>query len=146
MASPMQISSAELGRVWAAAYQGLTARLCLALNTGGLTKASTTAQWDALELSGNGYSRVSWTIPAGSFDATADRFQPAQQLCSFTASANGAGLTYDTVYLVLGSGSPTTWQTAIYGLFVESPNIALAPGAPRSYRVQLFTDDVIVTA
>ena len=146
MASPMQISPGELGRVWAASYEGKTARLCLALNTGGLTKASTTAQWDALELSGNGYSRVSWTLPAGAFDATADRFQVEERLCSFAASANGAGLTYDTVYLVIGSGSPTTWSTSIYGLFTENPNIALPPGAPRSYRIRLFTDDVIVTA
>lgn len=145
MASPMQISPGELGRIWAAAYQGKTARLCLALNTGGLTKSATTAQWDALELSGNGYARVTWTLPAGSFDATADRFQPPKQLCSFTAAANGAGLTYDTVYLVIGSGATPTWESSIYGLFTESPNIALAPGAPRSYRVQLFTDDVIVT-
>ena len=41
MASPLTISPGELGRVWGAAYQGLTARLCLALNTGSLTKAST---------------------------------------------------------------------------------------------------------
>lgn len=146
MASPMQISPGELGRVWAAAYQGKTARLCLANNIGGLTKSNTTSQWDAQELSGNGYARVTWTIPAGSFDATADRFQPPTQLGTFTASANGAGLTYDTVYVVIGAGSPTTWESTIYGLFTEAPNIVLPPGAPRSYRLQLFTDDVIVTA
>jgi hypothetical protein len=146
MAAPMPISPGELGRIWGLAYEGRTARLCLANNTGGLTKASTTAQWDALELTGNGYSRVTWTLPAGSFSATADRFQPPQQLCSFTASALGAGLTYDTVYLVIGALSPGSWEPSIFGLFTETPNIALPPGAPRSYRVQLFTDDVIVTA
>ena len=150
-AQAMQWSNAELARVHAAAYQGRTARLCLASNTGGLTKASTTSQWDALEITSqaaSGYARVVWTIPAGAYDAGSGTFKTVEQLCTFQATGGGLGLTWDSVYLVLGTttGGATTWDTAIAGLYMESPNIALAPGTPRGYRVSTMIDDITALA
>lgn len=146
-----QWSNAELGRVHAAAYQGRTARLCLAANPGSLTKASTTSQWDAAEITaqaGDGYARVEWVVPAGSYNNLTGDFRTPQQLATFQADADGLGLTYDTAYLVLGttSGGSTTWDAHVAGIYVESPNVALSPGQPRSYEVFLLCDDVVTLA
>jgi hypothetical protein len=138
--------------VFAAAYQGRVVRACLATNAGSLTKNSTTAQWDAAEISAQaseGYARVQWTIPAGAYDAATGRFRSPQQLATFTAAANGLGLTYDTLYIVLGTaggGGAVTWDATVAMLHVEAPSIALSPGEPRSYRVRLLTDDITTVA
>lgn len=151
MAVPFQTSDAELGRVFAAAYQGRVARACLASNPG-LTKNSTTAQWDAAEISAQaseGYARVQWTIPAGAYDTATGRFRSPQQLATFQAAANGLGLTYDTLYVVLGTaggGGTVTWDTSPAMIFTENPTIALSPGEPRSYRVRLLVDDITTVA
>jgi hypothetical protein len=139
----------EAARLFAGDYAGKKARLCLATATAGNPGiSSTTAQWDTVERSGNGYARCEWTIPAGSFNATADRFEAGSQVCTFTASAGGAGLTWNTAYLVIGtiSGSTVTWNTGVSFLLTESPSISLAAGASRNYTVQLFTDGFTVTA
>jgi len=145
---PFQWANAELGRVYVAAYQGRRARLCLAINPGTLTRNSTTAQWDAAEIAGQageGYARVEWTIPAGAYSNTTADFRSPVQLATFLADADGLGLQWDSVYLVLGtlSGGVTTWDTNIAGYYPEAPTIALSPSQPRSYNVQLITDDII---
>jgi hypothetical protein len=137
-------SNAELARVYTAAYQGRTARLCCAQNPGSLTKASTTAQWDAVEISGNGYARVIWTVPAGGYSSDTGDWRSPEQVATITASSGGVGLTWNTAYLVLGTtvSGTTTWDTHVAGIFTETPNVALSPGQPRIYRVSLHTDDI----
>lgn len=137
----------EAARLWSASYQGRRARLCLAVNSTGLSLASTTAQWDTAEISGNGYARYQWTLPAGSYDNADQRFEAPSEICSFQASSNGVGLTWNTAYIVLGtiSGNTTTWDTGVAFVLVESPNIALYPGEPRSYSVTPFTSGFIVS-
>lgn len=147
MSVAFQWSNAELARVYTAAYQGRTARLCLAQNSGALTKASTTAQWDAVEITaqaGEGYAREVWTIPAGAYNAATGDVRSAQQRAEFEADSDGLGLTWDTAYLVLGTtvSSVTTWDTHVAGIYVESPAVALSPGQPRIYDVSLHTDDI----
>lgn len=134
------------GQIFANNFAGKRARLCLALNTGSLSEASTTAQWDAAEINGNGYARVEWTIPSGSFNATTARFEAPSQLASFLASANGAGLTWNTAYIVLGTiaNNVTTWQTGISYLYAQS--VAVAPGQPKSYHVTFFADGITVSS
>lgn len=141
----------EDGRLWAANYSGKRASVRLALNTTGstaLTVNSTTAEWDAIELSGNGYARFEWTLPVGSFNTTTNRYEAPTQLCQFQASSGGTGLTWNTAYLVIGtiSGSTTTWNTGVSFIRVENPNIVLYPGEPRGYLVTLFTDGFLVTS
>lgn len=151
MTQAFEWSNAELGRVYAAAYQGRAARLCLAQNPGSLTKASTTSQWDAAEITGqasDGYARVTWTVPSGAYNATTGDFRSPVQVATFQADADGFGLTWDTVYLVFGTttGGTTTWDTHVAGIHTEIPAAALAPGQPRTYRVFLSCDDAIVLA
>lgn len=134
-----QWSNAELGRVYAAAYLGRNARLCLANATSGLTLNSTTAAWDAAEITSqaaNGYARYTFTLAAGSYDSASQRFQTPVVTATFQAIASGSGLTYDSVYLVLGS------DTNIAGLWTEAPNIVLAPGQPRAYNIRFVCDDI----
>jgi hypothetical protein len=134
-------------KIWTATYQGRGARLCLAVNSGSLSAGSTTAQWDAAEISGNGYARYQWTLAAGSYNSISARYEVPPQLCSFQASTNGVGLTWNTAYIVLGtiSGNSTTWDTAPAFLLVESPNVVLYPGEPRSYSMEFFTDGFVVS-
>ena len=138
----------EAGRIFSNDYAGKRARLCLANNTSGLGLTSTAAQWDAAELSGNGYARYEWTIASGGYNNTTERFEVSNVLASFQASSGGAGLSWNSVYLVLGtiSGGVTTWLTGVSFLLVESPTVALAPGEPRGYNVLTFTDGFTVTA
>lgn len=130
----------EAGRIWAASYAGQTARACLAVNTGSLSASSTAAQWDAAEISGNGYARHTWTLPAGSYNTTTERFEAPPQLVQFQASANGLGLSWDALYIVIGS------NTGISFLLTEAPSVALYPGEPRGYNLTLFTDGFVVSS
>ncbi len=137
----------EAERLFAGVYAGKKARLCLATTTGGSPGlTSNTAAWDAVERSGNGYARCEWTIPAGSFNNTTERFEAGSQSCLFTAS--GSTLTWNAAYLVIGtiSGGTVTWGTGVSFVLTESPSISLAAGASRIYTVQLFTDGFTVTA
>jgi hypothetical protein len=137
----------EADRLFAGVYAGKKARLCLATTTSGSPNlSSNTAAWDAVERSGSGYARCEWTIPAGSFNATTDRFEAGTYNCTFTAS--GSALTWNAAYLVIGtiSGSTVTWGTGVSFVLTESPSISLAAGLSRIYTVQLFTDGLTVTA
>lgn len=128
----------ESGRLWANSYAGKTARACLAVNTGSLGISSTTAQWDAAEISGNGYSRYTWTIPSGSYNSATERFEAPEELAGFQASTGGVGMSWDTLYIVIGSNSGVSF------LFSEAPNIALYPGQNHAYKITLFTDGFVV--
>jgi hypothetical protein len=149
MPAAMILTPFEAGRLFAADYAGKRARLCLANTAGGLPGInSTTAQWDGVELSGNGYVRFEWTIPAGSYNSTTERFEANNQLATFGASAGGAGLSWNAVYLVIGtlSGSTTTYNSGVSFILNEGSTITLAAGDIRGYYVQLFSDGFLVTA
>ena len=139
----------EAGRIFAGDYAGKKARLCLATTSSaspGLT--SNTAAWDAVELGGNGYARCEWTIPAGSFNSTTDRFEAGSQACQFLATGGGAGLSWNAAYLVIGtiSGASVTWNTGVSYVLTENPTATLAAGSSRTYTVNLFTDGFTVTS
>lgn len=127
------ISQNELQRLAAAAYEGKSYRVSLANNTTGLTAESTTAAWDAVKLSGNGYADVTGTIATGAYDSTDQRYEIPQIRADFTAS--GGSLTYNTVYVVIDS------YTSVHSITVESPSVTLNDGTGVSYRIQLATDD-----
>lgn len=128
------ISQKELERLAGDAYEGKSYRVSLGYNnTTGLTSESTTAEWDAVKLSGNGYADVTGTIGVGSYDATDARYEMPQISAEFSAS--GGTLTYDTVYVVVDS------NTYVHSITVESPAVTLADGNSVLYRITLATDD-----
>jgi hypothetical protein len=149
MASAMTQTPYEAARMFANDYADKKARLCLANATSGAPGInSTTAQWDAAELGGNGYSRVEWTIPAGSYNNTTERYEVPARLAQFAASSGGAGFSWNRAYLVIGtiSGNTVTWNTGVSFVLNESSTVTLAAGGSRGYIVTLFTDGFLVTA
>lgn len=136
MALTTTITQAELARVGAAAYQGVTYRVSLAYNgTSGKTATSTVAQWDTVKLSGYGYADKTGTIGTGSYDATDARFELPQLALTFTAA--GGNWLYDTLYVVLTSGGVST----LHSIIVENPGVTLVDSGSITYRVTLITDD-----
>jgi hypothetical protein len=144
-----QVSQGALARGYAATYQGRVARACLAINPGSLTVDSTTADWDAAEITGQagyGYSRVIWTLPAGAYSGGDGFFKGQVQNVTFQANGSPQGLQYNSLYLVTGtvSGGVTTWATYIEQLYTFSPTIALASGEPQTYPTYLLVDEFTV--
>lgn len=143
MAYTSQISTLELKRVAAAAYEGKAVRVCLATVGGsGYTVDSTTANWDSVELaSTNGYARVTvGALATGAYDATDGRYEVgptsgANKTIDATFTASGGSLTWDRVYIVIGT------ELNIAYLGTESPSITLSAGQSITYRIQLGVDD-----
>lgn len=145
----MQTSDAELLRVHTASYQGLRARMCLAINPGTLTSASTTAQWDAAEITSqaaDGYARFEWTIAAAAMAPAIGMAKTPAQVVQFQADSAGLGLEWDSAYLVLGtiSGGTTTWFTHVTQVYAFSPTKALTAGEPYAMEHSFFLDDLTV--
>lgn len=142
MSVAFAMSNATLARVYAASFQGRTARACLAINPGTLNENSTTAQWDAAEITSqasNGYARFTWTIPAGTYDAALGLFRGVTTAVSFQANTNGLGLQYDTVYVVTGTGG--VWDTNVEMILAGSQ--ALPAGQPIAYNLSFLSDNII---
>jgi hypothetical protein len=143
MAYTSSISTFELKRVAAAAYEGKAVRVCLAtVSTSGYTVESTTANWDSRELaSTNGYARVTvGSLATGAYDAVDGRYEVgptsgADKTIDATFTASGGSLTWDRVYVVIGS----ELQVAYLG--TESPAVTLSSGQSITYRIQLAVDD-----
>lgn len=128
---------------------GKRASMRLCVNTGSLGVSSTRAQWEAAELSGNGYARYEWTIPAGSYNSTTQRWEAPAQLCEFSAAAGGAGLTWNTAIIVLGTvvNNAFSPQSGVSFILSEPSNRTLLAGAsPGSYQVTIFSNGFLVTS
>jgi hypothetical protein len=137
------ISQNELRRVAGLAYEGRAVRVCLAnVGASGFTAQSTTANWDSVELaSTNGYARHTVaSLAVGAYDATDGRYEVgpiagANQTINATFTASGGSLTWDRVYVVIGT------ELSIAYLGTESPGVTLAPGQSITYSIQLAVDD-----
>jgi hypothetical protein len=134
MAISTLISQKELERVAALAYEGETLKVMLC-NVGatGYTAESTVANWQSVELSGNGYARFSQLIATGSYDATDSRYEVPAIDAAFTAT--GAGYSYDRIVVYVDG------TTYVHSVISENPNIVLSAGQTQTYRIQLCTDD-----
>jgi hypothetical protein len=90
MALTTTISTKELQRVAAAAYEGETLKvmLCQVALTG-FTAESTVTQWQTTEISGNGYVRYSELIDPGEYNTTAGRYNLPVIDAEFTATGAG---------------------------------------------------------
>ena len=134
MARTLTLSQKELKRAAAAAYEGKTVKVMLCnVGSSGNTAESTVAAWQAVEVSGNGYTRFSATVGTGSYDGTAAAYVIPNVDAAFTAS--GSGFTYDTIVAYFDG------ETYCHSITVESPNVVLSPGQTQTYRISLRTDD-----
>ena len=134
MALTTSLSQKELERVAALAYEGKTLNVMLcAVGGTGYTSLSTVANWQSVEKSGNGYTRFSQVIAAGSYNGTTGRYELPSVDAEFTAT--GAGYSYDRVVLYV------TGSTYPHSVITENPNITLIAGQTQTYRLSLNTDD-----
>lgn len=131
MAITTTVSSKELERVAALAYEGKTLKVMLcSVGITGYTAESTVANWQSVEKSGNGYVRYSEIIGTGTY-VNGSYGLPAIDAV-FTASS---AYTYDTVVLYIQGA------TYPHSIVTESPNIVLSAGQTQTYRFNLNTDD-----
>lgn len=134
MALTTGISQKELKRQAGLVYEGKTLKVMLAsVGSSGYTAESTVANWQSVELSGNGYTRYSASIGVGSYDSGTGTYKIPDINASYTAS--GVGFTYDRVILYIDG------ETYIHSMLTESPAIVLSPGQTQTYTLSLRQDD-----
>jgi hypothetical protein len=125
----LPVSPKELERVHGDAYQGRGVEVMLCLNPGGLSLTSTTAEWAAAEVSGNGYARFTLaSLGAGAWNAGQLRYESPEFAAAFEGT--GAGFTYDTLVVVVD-------QAAYPYSVVATGMQTLASGTPRTYPVTI---------
>lgn len=134
MALTTTISQKELQRQAALVYEGETLKVMLcAVGNSGYTAESTVANWQSVEMSGNGYVRYSAAIGTGSYDSGTGTYKLPDINAAFTAS--GVGYTYDRVVLYIDG------STYIHSILTEAPAIVLSPGQTQTYQLSLRQDD-----
>lgn len=91
------ISPDALGKQAQLTYEGKGYRMLLAYRNGAvLTQASLMSAWNAVKLAtGNGYTELTGTIGAGSWNSGNARYELPQFTMSLTAT--GSGFVYDSV-------------------------------------------------
>lgn len=135
MAISPTISQREIKRLAVLGYEGETLKVMLCqVGVSGFTAESTVANWQSVELSGNGYVRYSEEIDPGTYDVTTASYNMPVIDAEFTAT--GVGYSYDRIITYIDG------ETYIHSEIVEDPNVTLAPGQTQTYRIELFTDDV----
>lgn len=100
MALAAVTSQRELARVAALSYEARRLRVSLAFSGGGLTAESDRTAWDAVKLSGNGYSDFVQTLLTGAWNGSTTRHELPAVNAIFTGA--GAGFTATHFYAVLG--------------------------------------------
>ena len=134
MAITTTISTKELERQAALVFEGETLKVMLCqVGLTGYTAESTVANWQSVEVSGNGYVRYSELIGTGSYSGTAGAYLLPTIDAEFTAT--GAGYSYDRVVLYIDSA------TYPHSVIAEDPNITLLAGQTQTYRLNLQQDD-----
>lgn len=134
MAITTQISQKELKRQAAACFESKSIRVMLcSVSTSGYTAESTVANWQSVEVSGNGYSRYSATIGTSTYNGTTARQELPVINAAFTAS--GGSISYDRVVIYING------ETYVHSVVTENPNIVLADGQTQTYAITLSQDD-----
>lgn len=103
MALTTAVTTEELGRVYAAAYNSQTFRMLLAVSSIATGTNDGICKWtaDELPVGTNGYARDSVTVAqTGAYDSGDGRWEATTEEFSFTAS--GGSLTYDRAVLICG--------------------------------------------
>lgn len=132
MAQIINLSQRELKRAAAAAYEGKAVRVMLCnVGTTGYDEETTVANWQSVELSGNGYARFSGTVGTGAYNSEEEAYVLPDVDAVFTAT--GAGLNYDRVVVYFNG------ETYVHSVITESPNVVIAAGQTITHRISLGT-------
>jgi len=133
MAITTTISSKELERQAALVFEGETLKVMLCeAGQSDYTAENSVADWQSVELSGDGYARFSEEIGTGEYSALDGAYLLPVIDASFTATG---AYSYDRVVLYIDGA------TYPHSVLVESPNIVLQPGQTQTYRITLRQDD-----
>ena len=133
MALTTTISTKELQRQAAEAFEGQTYTVFLAVNSGTLTAETAAATWLGVKVSGGGYADVTGTIGTGAYASGNARYELPAINATFTAT--GVGFTYDTVCIRIGTA------TYLHSLLVETPSVTMAAGQSKTYTITFAVDD-----
>ena len=134
MAITTTISTKELQRQAALVFEGETLKVMLCqVGLTGYTAESTVANWQSVEVSGNGYVRYSEVIGTGSYSGSAGAYILPIIDAEFTST--GAGYNYDTIVIYIDGA------TYPHSIMTEDPNIVLLGGQTQTYRITLTQDD-----
>jgi hypothetical protein len=134
MAQQTVVSQKELKRQAELCFEGRTVYVMLCSFTGiAPTPEDTVATWQALEVSGNGYTRFSGTIGIGSYVALNGSYDLPVVTATFLAT--GVGYTYSHLVVYFAG------ETYPHSIITESPNIVLLAGQAQTYQISLAQDD-----
>jgi hypothetical protein len=134
MALTTTISTKELERQAALVFEGETLKVMLCqVGVTGYTAESTVANWQSVEVSGNGYVRFSEVIGTGTYSGTEGAYLLPTIDAEFTATS--AGYNYDRVVIYIDGA------TYPHSIIAEDPNIVLSAGQTQTYRIDLRQDD-----
>lgn len=134
MATTATISQRELKRLAGLGYEGKTLKVMLCeVGSSGFTAESTVADWQSVEIVGNGYVRYSAVITTGTYSEVTASYNMPYVDAAFTATDDG--YSYDRIISYING------ETYIHSEIVEDPNITLAAGQTQTYRVELAVDD-----
>lgn len=134
MALTTSLSSWELARVAAAAYEGKQVRVSLAsAGSTGYTSESPLLSWDSVKQSGNGYADFKAVIATGAYDNADSRYEMgadsgANTYVDAAFTATGAGYTYDRVCVVIGTREVSTITNAALASNVATITTSSAHG------------------
>jgi hypothetical protein len=133
MAQTISISQKELERLAVLVYEGETLEVMFCqVGLTGYTANDTVANWETIELSGNGYVRYTEVIGTGAWSNVDGAYVLPDIDAEFTSTGY---YQYDRVVIFL------TGATYPYAVITESPAITLVSGQTQVYRVSLRTDD-----
>lgn len=133
MAQTISISEKELERVGALAYGGKTINVMLCqVGVTGYNAQTTVANWQTVELTGNGYTRYTQALSAGSYNPSNAAYQVPDVDAAFTVTS---GVSFDRVVIYL------TGETYVHSVITETPNVSVAAGQTITYRISLRSDD-----
>lgn len=133
MAQTTVISTKELQRQAALVFEGKTVNVMLcSVGTSGYTEESTVANWQSVELSGNGYARFSAVIQSGSYNTTQGAYIIPVINAAFTATTP---YSYDRIVIYIQG------ETYTHSVVREDPNVILSAGQTQTYAITLRQDD-----
>lgn len=133
MAQTTTVSTKELKRQAALAFEGKTAKVMLCnMTSTEYTAESTVTDWETIEVVGNGYVRFSAVIGTGSYSSTLNCYALPELAASFTATAP---YSYNRLVIFLNG------ELYPHSVLAEDPNILISAGQIQTYVIQFRQDD-----